>query len=249
MVQIRFTRFCRREFERDVYRPGVVSITRIVWGSLGAGLLLFAVAGLSQGLGVAVLLPPLAASCFIGGNAVYLRVARPKPVIVGHFVSAAGGVLGVWAADALAGDGTWAPAIKLGLAVLFAAVLMQVCDADHPPAAATAAIPAILPIPVPWWLLPAHMAWGAVLVVIGCVLWNRVWMVCPTPDPEVPRSWLGLHMEKPDIIGVGVCLVGSTLMCFKMLSATVYLGGVAVITAGAVFLALDHLPGARWIRA
>ena len=248
MVQIRVTRFCRRGFERDVYRPGVVSMTRIVWGSLGAGLLLFVVAGLSQGLHVAVLLPPLAASCFIGGNTIYLRVARPKQVIVGHFVSAVGGVLGVWVGEAIAGGGNLAAATKLGVAVLFAAALMQACDADHPPAAATAAIPAILPMPVAWWLLPAHMAWGAVLVVVGSALWNRIWTECPAPEPETPRAWLGLNMEKSDIAGTAVCCLGFLLMCFSRLSEPVYLAGVVVITAGTVFLAFDHLPRAQWIR-
>lgn len=249
MVQIRFTRLCRREFERDLYRPGVVSLSRIVWGSLGAGLLLFAVSGLSWALGVAVLLPPLAASCFIGSAAVYLRVARPKPLIVGHFVSAFAGLLGSHVGSALVGTGGLATATKLGLAVLFAVILMQVFDADHPPAAATAAIPAILPIPVAWWLLPAHMAWGAVIIVLGSVLWNRVWMECPTPDPETPRTWLGLHMEKADIVGTGVCCLGWALMCLKPLAEPVYLAGVAIISAGAVFLAVDHLPRAEWTRA
>ena len=242
MIQIRLILPNQREFQKDVYRPGVISLSRILWGSLGAGLLLFLIGVFSQTFQIGLLYPPLAASCFISSTCVYFRVARPKPVIVGHFVSAIGGLIGVFIGNSLfAGTGLLIP-VKLGLAVLIAAVLMQIFDADHPPAAATAAIPAILPLPAPALVLPLHMAWGAVLAVMFGIAWNRIRFECPTPDPEVcSRRWLNLHLQKPDIIGTGVCILGFLLMCFKPWFEGVYLAGLLVMLAGVVVLSFHHL--------
>lgn len=165
MLQLRLRPPCSREFCKDVYRPGIISLARLLWGSLGAGLFLWGVALLSDACGVGVLYPPLAATCFINATCVYLRVARPKQVIVGHFVSTVGGLLALVLVTATVSAPALLIPLKLGVAVSLAAVFMQLFDADHPPAAATAAIPAILPIPADPLLLPLHMSWGAVLVV------------------------------------------------------------------------------------
>ena len=209
MIDIRLVPPCRREFGKDVYRPGVVSLSRVVWGSVGGGLILCVIALASRATGVGVLYPPLAATCFIAATCTFLRVARPKSVIVGHFISTVGGLLGVHAGQWLAAGTEFAVPLKLGLAVLLAAALMQVLDADHPPAAATAAIPAILPLPAPELTLPLHMAWGGVVAVLVGVAWNRLWFECPPAEENCPRSWLGLGMEKADIAGCGVCLAAA----------------------------------------
>lgn len=241
MTRFRLAPFSRREFDKELYRPGVISLTRLVWGSLGAGLLMFVIAVLSQRTDIGVLYPPLAATCFINATCVYLRVARPKSVIVGHFVSTIGGLLGVALAVRLfAGSELLVPA-KLGFAVLAAAVFMQITDSDHPPAAATAAIPAILPLPAPALLLPLHMAWGAVIAVIFATAWNRVWFECPAPDGETCGSWFGLHMEKPDIVGTLVCIFAFVLMCAKPWLPWLYQAGMAVMLLGLLVLSFHHL--------
>jgi hypothetical protein len=245
MIEIRLVLPNRREFRRDLYRPGVISLSRILWGSTGAGLFLTLIALACDATGVSVLYPPLAATCFIGATCTYLRVARPKSVIVGHFISAVGGLLGVAAGEAMFGGTGLAIPAKLGLAVFFSAVFMQILDADHPPAAATAAIPAILPLPLPAAMLPLHMAWGAVLAVVFTVVWNRVWFECPAPDEGCPRSWLNLGMDKPDIAGTGICVLASLLMCAKPWSEGVYTAGLWVMSAGLAVMSLHHFFGAR----
>lgn len=245
MIEIRMVRPSRREFGRDLYRPGVISLSRILWGSTGAGLFLTLIALACDATGVSVLYPPLAATCFIGATCTYLRVARPKSVIVGHFISAVGGLLGVAAGEAMFGGTGLAIPVKLGLAVFFSAVFMQILDADHPPAAATAAIPAILPLPVPASMLPLHMAWGGVLAVVFTVVWNRVWFECPAPDEGCPRSWFNLGMDKPDIAGTGICVLASLLMCARPWSAAVYTAGLWVMSAGLAVMSLHHFFGAR----
>jgi hypothetical protein len=245
MIEIRLVLPNRREFRRDVYHPGVISLSRILWGSTGAGLFLALIALACDATGIGLLYPPLAASCFIGATCTYLRVARPKSVIVGHFISAVGGLIGVAAAEQLFGATALAVPAKLGLAVLLSAVLMQILDADHPPAAATAAIPAILPLPATSLLLPLHMAWGAVLVVVFTVIWNRFWFECPPPDEGCERSWFNLSMDKPDIAGVGVCILATFLMCAKPWSEETYTAGLWVLLTGLAILSLHHFFGAR----
>ena len=241
MTRFRFASFSRREFEKDLYRPGVISLTRIIWGSVGAGFLLFIIGIFSQITDIGVLYPPLAATCFINATCVYLRVARPKSVIVGHFVSTIGGLLGVYLGTILfSGTGLLVPA-KLGLAVFLAAIFMQITDSDHPPAAATAAIPAILPLPASPLLLPLHMAWGAIIAVIFAAAWNRVWFECPAPDGETCKSWFGLHMEKPDIAGTLVCIFAFLLMCAKPWLPWLYKSGLAVMLLGLLVLSFHHL--------
>ncbi len=240
-VQIRMTSPCRREFARDVYRPGVISLSRIVWGSLGAGLLLGIIAILSRATGIAVLYPPLAATCFINATCVYLRVARPKPVIVGHFVSALCGLAGIWSGDFLAGGTEFALPMKLGLALLFAGVLMQVFDADHPPAAATAVIPAILPLPMADHLFPAYMAWGATITVLFAVLWNRVWFEFPAKDDDHCVKNAGLFMEKPQVWGICLCMISLLLIGCKNFAPFMHDIGVWSMTFGVLVLGGHHL--------
>lgn len=241
MTRFRFAPFRRREFEKDLYRPGVISLTRIIWGSVGSGLLLFIITVFAQLTSIWVLYPPLAATCFISTTCVYLRVARPKSVIVGHFVSTIGGLLGVSLGVFLFADSDFLVPAKLCFAVLLAAVFMQITDSDHPPAAATAAIPAILPLPAPALLLPLHMAWGAVIAVIFAAAWNRVWFECPVADEETCRSWFGLHMDKPDIIGTMFCIFAFFLMCAKPWQFWLYKIGLAIMLLGLLILSFHHL--------
>jgi hypothetical protein len=239
-VHIRLCSIKRREFQRDVYRPGVISLSRLVWGSLGSGLLLTIIGVLSKSTGIAVLFPPLAATCFINCTCVYLRVARPKSVIVGHFVASIGGLAGVWAGEFLAGPTDFAVSLKLGLAVLFAAILMQIFDADHPPASATAAIPAILPLPMSMYLFPVYMAWGATITVLFALAWNRVWFEYPASDEEHRIRHAGLFMDKAQILGLGLCAMSFALMCCKPIAANFYDIGIWLMTLGVAILGTHH---------
>jgi CBS-domain-containing membrane protein len=247
MIQFRLVFPTRREFQQDVYRPGVISLSRILWGSVGGGVLLFIIGLFSQAFQVGVLYPPLAATCFINATCVYLRVARPKSIIVGHFVSTVGGLLAVFVGESLFRDTRLVIPVSLGLAVHFAAILMQVFDADHPPAAATAAIPVILPLPTTAIILPLHMAWGAVITVVFAFAWNRVWFEWPPPDP-VRAPWFNLHMEKADILGTGVCVLGFLLMCVKPWLVIIYRVGLLTMLAGIIVLATHHFFNAKLVR-
>lgn len=249
MIHVRLCAPRRREFEKDVYRPGVISLSRLTWGSLGGGLTLGVIALLSQACDVGVLYPPLAATCFINATCVYLRVARPRQVIVGHLVSTVAGLLAVFWVDALM---RWLPAgsglpLKLGGAVALAAVFMQVFDADHPPAAATAAIPAILPLPADTWVLPLHMAWGAVIAVLCALAWNRVWFAYPAPECEDAPMCLGLHQGRLEILGLATCVLGAALMALRPLSEGAYEGGLWSMLAGGLVLMLQHFTDIRCI--
>lgn len=232
--------FCGREFAPDVYRPGVITLSRLIWGSVGAGLLLAIIAYLSNLTGIAVLFPPLAATCFIVTTCSYLRVARPKPVIVGHFVASICGLAGVWTGAFFAGGTEYLVAAKLGFAVMFAAAGMQLFDADHPPAAATAAIPCILDLPMPGYLLPIYMAWGATIAVLFSFVWNRVWFEFPAKDIDNTEKEYGLYMGIPQIIGVIMCTLGFVAMSLIQQSFTLYNVGITAMMAGIALMAGHH---------
>jgi len=244
MIQIRLKPPCRREFRKDVYGPGVISLSRLIWGSAGAGLFLFLAALVSEACGVGVLYPPLAATCFISAACAYLRVARPRQVIAGHFASTVGGLAAVHAVNWAVSDPALALPLALGLAVALAAALMQVFDADHPPAAATAAIPAILPLPADTLVLPVHMAWGAVLVVGFSLAWNRVWFEFPAPEDGVSVSRRRFGLERIELAGLVLCAAAFALMALRPVSALCYRAGMWVMLAGvAALLAQPFVTG------
>lgn len=248
MIQIRLAWPCRQEFRQEFYRPGVISLTRILWGSLGGGLALAFIALASRGSGVGVLYPPLAATCFIGAACPHLRVARPRQAVVGHLLSSIAGLAAVAAGDALAaGLPDIATPLKLGLAVALAAALMQLCDADHPPAAATAAIPVLLPLPVEPHLLPLHMAWGGMAASLAALAWNRLWFDFPPPEAEGCPACLGMRQGRMETLGLAACLLGGLGMACKPLWLGLYNGGLAVMAGGGLLLALQHFAQARLV--
>lgn len=242
MIQIRLRAPCQREFQRDVYRPGVISLSRLIWGSIGGGLGMGAIVLLSRACGVGVLYPPLAATCFITAACAYLRVARPRQIIVSHLVSSAAGLLAILAGDILVGrmPADLTLTLKLGIAVALAAAFMQIFDADHPPAAATAAIPVILPLPVEPMLLPLHMAWGAVVAVLAALAWNRIWFDYPAPEDEGCPTCLGFHQTRLETLGLGLSVLGAAFMCLRPLSRLLYEAGLCAISLGGLVLMLQH---------
>jgi hypothetical protein len=250
MVEVRLIIPSKREFEKDVYKPGIISLTRIIWGSIGGGLLLLIIAIFSQFFGIGVLYPPLAATCFINATCVFLRVARPKAVIVGHYISTVGGLTGVFFGSLLFSGSDLLIPMKLGLAVMFAAVFMQVLDADHPPAAATAAIPALFPIippPCENILLPLHMAWGGVIAVIFAIIWNGMWFGWPIDDHKPGTHWFNcFRCHRSDILGTGICISGFFLMCIKIWFEVIYLAGLWIMLVGVVILSVNHIIGIKF---
>lgn len=249
MIQIRLFAPCRREFQPDVYRPGVISLTRILWGALGGALAMAAIALASVASGVGVLYPPLAATCFIGASCPHLRVARPRQVIAGHLAASVAGLAAIALGDALVAPGqALALPLKLGLAVGLATILMQVFDADHPPAAATAAIPVLLPLPVEPLLLPLHMAWGSVLASLAALAWNRLWFDFPPPEAEGCPPCLGLRQGRLEALGVCLCALGALCMALRPLSRTLYLCGLGVMAVGGLVLLLQHFASARLVQ-
>ncbi len=87
-------------------------------------------------------------------------------------------------------------------------------DADHPPAAATAVIPAILPLPMPAQLFPVYMAWGA--------------------------KYAGLYMEKPQVWGTALCVVSTVLMSCRQVAPAPYSIGLWGMTLGVLLLGMHH---------
>ena len=243
-VQFRFSGICRNDFSKEWYRPGVISLARLVWGSLGGGLLLTLIAILSNKTGIAVLYPPLAATCFINTTCVFLRVARPKSVIVGHTIASICGLAGVWIGDFINPGAELIIPLKLGISILLAAVFMQIFDADHPPAAATAAIPAILPLPMAWYALPLNMAWGATITVIFAFIWNRIWFEFPSRDADNCVKNAGLYMEKAQILGVSICILSCIIMCFRTQSPTLGFIGMCSMAIGTIILGTHHFRNA-----
>ncbi|WP_319543033.1 HPP family protein [uncultured Pseudodesulfovibrio sp.] len=235
-TQLRLAPSCRSECTSDAYHPDVISLSRLASGSLGGGLLLTLIAIVSHTTGISVLFPPLAATCFIVSTCPHLRIARPKPVIVGHFIASICGLIGSWAGDALVPGSEYTSAIKLGVSVIFATITMQALDADHPPAAATSAIPAILPLPMQEYLLPIHMAWGATLCVMISILWNRGLFEFPTQTNDSRGKKYGVYMEKNQTRGTILCLAGFAMMCFQNIFPLIYTTGLICMLLGVISL-------------
>lgn len=249
MIQIRLCPLQRKEFTSNLYGPGVISLARLVWGSLGSGLAFIIMTFLSQICAIQILLPPLAATCFINTTCVYLRVARPRQIVVGHFVSAIAAALVISGFDFFS---NWLPSsdvliYKLGVALLLCTVFMQLFDADHPPAAATAVIPILHPLAPDLWILPLHMSWGALITVIFALIWNQIWFAYPVQECSKSPMCLGLHQEKMEVIGLGICVLGAVLMGLQLVSPVLYQAGLCITFMGTAMLTLQHFAHAKII--
>ncbi|RJL20607.1 HPP family protein [Paracoccus siganidrum] len=93
---------------------------------LGGTLAIWCLATVTQSLEQALLIAPFGASCVLLFALPSSPLARPRNVIGGHFLSALVGLLVL----ALAGDGTLACGIGVGLAI----AVMQFTGTLHPPA-------------------------------------------------------------------------------------------------------------------
>lgn len=234
-LPVRLECFGKKAFAKDVYCPGVLSPARLLWGSIGAGLTLLLLTVWAEAADIEIILPPLAASCFITAACVHLRVARPKSVIVGHFVSALGGAAGAWAGRELALAAAWQAPVALGLALFAASALMQVFDSDHPPAAATAVIPVLMPLAVPWYIFALHMAWAATLIALISMTWNRIFF-----GPAAGGDSAALPVRKAGPWGLVGCGVGAILMSGKTLHIYMYFAGLACLGFGVLLAGAGH---------
>lgn len=216
----------------------------MAWGSLGAGLIMAMLALLSGAAGIHILLPPLAASCFITVSCAYLRVARPKSVIVGHCVSALAGLFGLWIGGLPPLPEAWALPLKLVISLVLASSLMQLLDADHPPAAATAVLPIFIPQEAAVAFLPLHMAWGATLAICLSMAWNRMRFEFPSADEDCDQRYGGLFLPREQFWGLCGCVAGALLMLCRALSSSLYGVGCLFMLAGVLLLGTHHLPAA-----
>lgn len=228
-------------FCKERYRPGVISPARVLWGSAGAGIILALTAVVATAADMMILYPPLAATCFITASCAYLRVARPKPVIIGHCVSALAGLFGIWAGNLLPVAEPWGTCLKLGIALGASSVLMQVFDADHPPAAATAVFPILSPEVASACFLPLHMAWGATLAACLSMAWNRIRFEFPAREEDCAVKYAGVYLPKAQFWSLFCCAGGAMLMLFKGFSKDVYAAGTFSLAAGVLLLGTDHL--------
>ena len=155
----------------SVVRPGPRFAT--VARAFEAAFILAALQAWSRAADMAILIAPLAATCYILAFCPHLPTARPRAVILGHFAAAFCGLAADWLGTFPPLDGQIALTVKLGLALFLSSAAMRLLTAEHPPAAATAVFPIILPLPMEAWLLPWHMAGGAAVTVLISLVWAR----------------------------------------------------------------------------
>lgn len=179
MVKIRKKFFEKIAFAPEIYTPGVISGTRMIWASMGAGITMALIAALTLISGVSLLVPPLAASCFIVFSVPRVRFARPKNIIGSHALAAVCGNLCQYIFGLTTGSAglSWARVGAVGTAVFLAVFLMILTDTDQPPATATAVVSALFDQPN--WFFVVTVAGGAVIVALVATLWNRVWIDYP----------------------------------------------------------------------
>ncbi len=105
-----------------------LNLKRIISSSLGATLGIACLAYLSSAAGIAFLLPPFGATCFIAFVIPDSAFARPRNIIGGHLCSSAIGLLYFY----WVGPGPLSYALATGCAL----AAMQLLRIQHPPAAA-----------------------------------------------------------------------------------------------------------------
>jgi len=179
MVKIRKKFFEKAAFASEIYTPGVISGTRMIWASIGGSIAVTLIAALSLVSGVPLLVPPIAASCFIAFAIPRVRLARPKNIIGSHALAAVCGNLSLYIFGLTTGPPglSWARVGAVGTAVFLAIFLMILTDTDQPPATATAVVSALFAQPN--WFFVATVAGGAAIVALVATLWNRVWIDYP----------------------------------------------------------------------
>jgi len=179
MVKIRKKFFEKAAFAPEIYTPGVISGTRMIWASVGAGIAMASIAALTLVSGVSLLIPPIAASCFIAFAVPRVRLARPKNIIGSHAVAAICGNLSIYIFGLTTGPAglSWMRVGAVGTATFLAIFLMILTDTDQPPATATAIVAALSTQPN--WFFVVTAAGGAVIVALVATIWNRVWIDYP----------------------------------------------------------------------
>lgn len=108
--------------------PPKPDLAQLARGLIGGFLGILALGCLSRATGSPWLMAPFGATCVLLFAAPAAPLAQPRNVVAGHFITAAVGLVTLYAL----GDSLFAMALAVGVAIM----LMQACRAVHPPAGA-----------------------------------------------------------------------------------------------------------------
>lgn len=126
--------------------------------------------------------------CF---NASLAPLAQPRAILMGHFVASIIGV-GIQKLFLLSASGRDHYWVAGALSVAVSSTVMSVLNCVHPPAGASALLPAIDEQiqELSWWYLPVQLVSSVLIIAVACITGNVVrkypmyWWT-PTPHSEV----------------------------------------------------------------
>ncbi|MBP2650118.1 MAG: hypothetical protein H6Q74_943 [Firmicutes bacterium] len=146
------------------WRHRRLNIKHIFSSSVGAMLSIGAVAYLSSITGIAFLMPPLGATCFIAFVIPDSAFAQPRNIIGGHLLSSIIGMLCAY----FFGVEWWSYAVAVSMAI----AVMQILRVLHPPAAADPLL-LIMQGTISWDILITPILSGSVILVVFAILFNK----------------------------------------------------------------------------
>ncbi|KAG9511514.1 HPP-domain-containing protein, partial [Aureobasidium melanogenum] len=189
------------------HRPGPVKpppkYLVYLWSFIGAfcGLaVLTALFGHSEyfiGRGVPIIVASYGASAVLVFGAIESPLAQPRALIFGHFISALIGTcitkLFEFLPESRFQDLRW---LAASLSSAIAVVAMQVTETTHPPAGATALLPATNEEirALSWYFLPIVLLSSVLLMAVALINNNiqrrypTFWLAPPKPQPAIPTT-------------------------------------------------------------
>ena len=142
--------------------PAPPEKTFAILGGVGSMVAIGVTGGLTHVTDTALLMAPFGASCFLAFAVPESPLAQPRNIVGGHLISTAVGLIVL----SLLGNGWWAMAIAVGLAV----TLMQLTRTGHAPAGGDPIVVAALQ---PGWdFLAFPVGAGAILIALVAVLFE-----------------------------------------------------------------------------
>lgn len=140
----------------------------------GGCLAIAAVAWLSLSAGVAALMAPLGASCFLAFAVPDSPLAQPRHIVGGHLVASAVGLAVLLAC----GEAWWAQALAVGLAIS----AMLATRTGHPPAGADPLV--VFALQPGWDFLLTPVLLGSLVVALVALVFNNL-----RPQGAYPKYW------------------------------------------------------------